>query len=436
MKDDCPNIVFIVIDALRARNLSCYGHPNQISPNIDRIAKDGILFQNSYSCANCTDASRTTLFSGMYPTSHGILGHGGRWRGKNFDEVDTKKLKDLGIRFLPEILRAKGYTTLAVDWLGRWHKRGFDHYSGMLSKTKTISFPIKKVDHRLNLLSRKFASLQKSSIIDDATLVTEHGKWLIKKCHRKRFFLFLHYWDVHAPYAPPIKFFKNLNQTGLGRRILTILNSVRAREEREKEKKVRYLASIVYVDHEIGRLIKTLEQSGIYDKTLFILTSDHGESLGEHDIFFDHHGLYDVSIHVPLILKYPLYGENRRLSGFVQHHDIVPTILDILDMDIKNKKFDGKTLLPMLNDKDSEIHNAVYCEEALYQRKRCIRTHEYKYIMAPSKEDAFCSVCKRIHVGVEELYDLKNDPRETKNIVDGQRDVRNELRKNLNNEFL
>ena len=427
------NIIFIAIDALRARNLSCYGYPISISPNIDRIAKEGILFEDSYSCANCTDASRTTLFSGMYPTSHGILGHGGRWRGKKVGEVDTKKLDDSGIRFLPEILKAKGYTTLAVDWLGRWHKRGFDHYSGMLSKTKPISFPIKKVDNRLNILSRRYASLQKSSFIDDATSVTDYGKWLIKECHRKRFFLFLHYWDVHTPYAPPRKFFEHVTQTGVGRRILSLLKTKRAREERREERKLRYLASIAYVDHEIGRLIKTLEQYGIYDETLLILTSDHGESLGEHNIFFDHHGLYDVSIHVPLIFRYSLYGKNRRLSGFVQHHDIVPTILDILN--IGGIKLDGKSLLLMLNDRYNEIHKAVYCEEALSQRKRCIRTHEYKYIMAPSRKGAFCRKCKCVHGGVEELYDLKKDPGETKNIVDSQYIIKNDLRKNLKHKF-
>ncbi|MFX0141164.1 MAG: sulfatase-like hydrolase/transferase, partial [Candidatus Hodarchaeota archaeon] len=144
MNEDYPNIIFIIIDALRARNLSCYGYPILISPNIDMISKEGILFEDSYSCSNCTDASRTTIFSGMYPTSHGILGHGGLWRDKKIGEVDTRKLYDSGILLLPEILRAKGYTTLAVDWLGRWHRRGFDHYSGMLSKTKKIYFPIKK----------------------------------------------------------------------------------------------------------------------------------------------------------------------------------------------------------------------------------------------------------------------------------------------------
>jgi len=433
MNEDYPNIVFIIIDALRARNLSCYGYPIPVSPNIDKISKEGILFENSYSCSNCTDASRTTIFSGMYPTSHGILGHGGLWHGKKIGEVDTKKLYDSGILLLPEILKVKGYTTLAVDWLGRWHRRGFDHYSGMLSTTKEISFPIKKIHNRMINCSRRYASLQKSSIIDDATSVTDYGRWLLRRSHNKRFFLFLHYWDAHSPYAPPVKFYKKIDQIGLSRSILKCLKRKYTREEMIEEIKLRYLASIAYVDYEIGRLVKTIKELGIEDKTLLILTSDHGESLDEHDIYFDHHGLYDVNIHVPLILKYKNYGKNIKVKGFIQHYDIAPTILNILG--INSKKFDGKSFLPMLYELE-EIHKAIYCEEALWQRKRCIRTHEYKYIMAPSKEDAYCRMCKTIHGGVEELYDLRKDAEETNNIIDREEVIRNKLRGNLMHNFL
>jgi len=430
-----PNIVFIIIDALRARNLGCYDYPKKISANIDEIAKEGILFKNAYSCSNCTDASRTTILSGMYPTSHGILGHGGNWRGKKIGEVDTSKLDTSGVKFLPEILKTKSYTTIAIDWLGRWHKRGFDHYSGMLSKRKPVFFPVKKIDRRLNDLSRKYASYKKSSIIDDATSITNYGINLLKKTYNKKFFLLLHYWDVHAPYAPPNTFYKHIDKGKLSKFFSSLYNSLISKKDIITEMKLRYDASIAYVDYEIGRLIKVLKEYEIYDKTLIIITSDHGESLDEHGIYFDHHGLYDVSIHVPLIIKYSHYDMNRKIIEFVQHHDIVPTILDILNISIKTKKFDGKTFLPIVNGKINEIHNAVYCEESLYQKKRCIRTHKYKYIMAPSIEDAFCSVCKRIHVGVEELYNLKNDPNETKNVVDKNRDIRNKLRKNLIKNF-
>lgn len=119
-----PNILFIIIDALRVKNLSCYGYEKEVSPNIDDLATQGILFADVYSCINTTDPSLTTIFSGRYPLSHGILGHGARVTVEEINQFNS-----FGIQLLPEILKSHGYTTLAVDWLGRWHKRGYDYYS-------------------------------------------------------------------------------------------------------------------------------------------------------------------------------------------------------------------------------------------------------------------------------------------------------------------
>lgn len=429
---DAPSIVFIVIDALRTRNLGCYGYSQPISPNIDKLAKEGILFKNAFSCSNVTDASLTTIFSGMYPLSHGILGHGGQWLGKQIGKVDTRKLDQSGINLLPEILRDKGYTTLAVDWLGRWHTRGYNNYSGMLHEASPINFPSEKIDKFISLMSRRYAYIKQSTIIDDAHLVTAQAKLLIKKNIHKKFFLFAHYWGTHAPYASPPPFYKRVISETRGDEILALLNRIRGSWSSKiwfNEKVTRYLASIAYVDHEIGVLIEALENYGIIDQTLIILTSDHGESLTEHQIYFDHHGLYDVTIHVPLIIRHPAFPENKTIAGFVQHFDLVPTILDILGS--KTEKFDGRTILPLIYKEVSQLHSAVYAEEALRQRKRAIRTKDYKYIQAPSKLEAICRTCKRVHGGLEELYDLNNDREETKNIIHEKSTTARILKKKL-----
>jgi arylsulfatase A-like enzyme len=195
--------------------------------------------------------------------------------------------------------------------------------------------------------------------------------------------------------------------------------------------KVRYDASIAFVDHEIGKLIKSLYEWNLFDKTLVLITGDHGESLGEHGIFFDHHGLYDVSIRVPLIIEYSKLPKNKRVKGLVQHSDIAPTILDIIGVDIDRMNFNGKTLLPLINGKKEHLHSAIYAEEADTERKIAIRTEDYKYIVGKSENEATCRYCGYLHGGMQELYDLNKDPKELQNIVDEKVDTSEDLRKQL-----
>jgi arylsulfatase A-like enzyme len=142
MKDH-PNIIFILMDGVRVRNLSTYGYEKPTSPNITQIAKEGALFNSAYSCINFTEPSITTILSGKYPSSHGILNHA--------EQVSKSEMQALNsnsrLRFLQEILRTKRYTTSSMDWLGRWHKRGFDYYSGF-PDTKNESLEMIKTNLR------------------------------------------------------------------------------------------------------------------------------------------------------------------------------------------------------------------------------------------------------------------------------------------------
>jgi len=179
-----------------------------------------------------------------------------------------------------------------------------------------------------------------------------------------------------------------------------------------------YDGAIRYVDNEIARLVQALKKHGIADQTLLIITSDHGESLSEHQIYFDHHGLYEVSIHVPLIIRYPeVLPCDKTVEGFVQHVDLVPTILDLLDINYSREDFDGESLMPLICE-GKELRSSVYVEEAYAQRKRGVRTQKYEYIKALSEEEAICRLCNRIHGGVEELYDLESDPEQNHNLVE------------------
>lgn len=414
------NVLFVVIDALRAKNIGCYGYAKNTSPYIDKFANDALLFENAYSCAVFTDPSLTTVFSGMYPCSHGITTHGER-----VSVEDIQSFKDSGIPLLPQILKENGYTTLAIDWLGRWHKSGYDYYSGILNPKKLHFFSSAK----LLGLNRLYIRAIHPKLIEDAKVVTDRATSLLEKVKNRKFFLFVHYWDTHIPYNPPPEYTKRFasldyeNNQGMKEvfsqfdsdHLAYMKNRVMGKPKTAKEVLVKYDGAISYVDHHLSRLIKTLEDYGIYEKTLIVLTADHGESLTEHGIYFGHHGLYETTIHVPLILKSPNYS-NGRIKGLVQHIDIVPTILDMLEVET-DLMFDGASLTPTVDNERMGTRNAVYVEENDTEHKRAVRTVDYKYIYALSEKDAECIACGRIHGGTKELYDLTVDPEETSNIA-------------------
>ncbi len=436
-----PNVVFIIVDALRARNLGCYGYGKPVSPNIDKLAREGVLFEDAYSCANVTDSSVTTIFSGRYPRSHGILNHGMRVRRE-----ELQRFARTGAKLLPEILKSNGYVTWGMDQLGRWHRRGYDYYS-LRSADDTTAFrrarlllatlakPLPLLGHRL---------LPHGDSTDDARSVTEQGIKLMKEHLNEAFLMFIHYWDSHSPYNSPRSYVKRFGEEAKGTDMREVLDSIGDRKWRNEmqnhiargakstgEIVARYDGAIAYIDDEIGRLMGSLQQHRLLDDTLVVLTSDHGESLTEHGIFFHHHGLYDEAVHVPLVLRYPgKLPENRKVKGFVQHVDILPTILDLLGIKSPSS-IDGGSLIPLVRGDKEQARSAVYAEESYAQRKQSIRTAEHKYIYSPSEEDALCRLCQRIHGGVEELYDMKEDPNETRNIIGKKTEIAHKLKDEL-----
>jgi len=425
-----PNIVLIVIDAVRARNVDVYGTRRGVTPTINELAQDGVVFENTYSVWNTTDQSLTSILTGKYPISHGITHHGDRVTDENL--VTFQKT---GTRTITQILKDLGYKTTAVDWMGRWFKSGFDDYGikrshGLAKKTALyLKYMLNHTDifrhyagtrtYRLPSLGdlkavlSTFLFTRELAEIQDASLITDSAIESLKGADGDSFFLFVHYWDTHTPYNCPKRF--------------------RTYKRTDKEKRLtdRYVGAIRYVDEQLGRLFGALKEKGLWDDTLIIVTSDHGESLTEHGIYFDHHGLYDVTTHVPLILRHPsVFSKPKRVSGLVQHTDLVPTILDILGIDDGDLGFDGRSLIPLIRGDVAEIRPFTYSEESYVQKKRAIRTTTHKYIQAVDGV-GFCSYCQKIHSGREELYDLARDPSEEVNLIDEEPAVCQVLKKEL-----
>jgi len=176
----------------------------------------------------------------------------------------------------------------------------------------------------------------------------------------------------------------------------------------------RYYGCIKYCDELIGRIVEKLKQKNLLDDTIIIVTADHGESMTEHGILFDHHGLYDPTTRVPLILRYPPIGKGVH-EGLSMNLDITPTILDLLGIDKKFKERDGKSLAKQFNKEISR--DFIFSEENYLQKKFSVRSKTHKLIY-PQKGFEGCIRCGYAHGGEFELYDLEQDPDENKNIYD------------------
>jgi len=450
-----PNILFIIIDALRARNVGCYGYKKAITPNIDRIANDSIVFNNAFSTINTTDPSLTSILTGQYPSSHGIIAHGNKVK-----DYQIKNLINLRSQFLQEILNNYDYNTIAVDFLERWHKFGFDEYLSELKKKsrskkllrkifdKVPSFLqriLRKISIKLNIISGysskdyKFLKYKREREFTDITI--QKINELANK--KSPFFIFLHYWGVHIPYEPPPQYLEDLDITGYQENppITQIIKELdgqwKNRLERfidlynvksTQEMLARYDICIKFVDDEVGRIISTLQEQNIYNDTIILITSDHGESLTEHGIYFDHHGLYDVSIHVPIIMKFPNF-KYKKINSLVQHIDILPTVLDYLNIPY-SENIDGKSMIPLINN-GNRFRELILTEEHHTEIKKSIRTKNFKYIYSDSKKNATCEYCGKIHGGIEELYDLRSDPNENTNLINDKTKIAEEFKKLL-----
>ncbi len=402
------NVIFIALDTLRADHMGCYGYELDTTPNIDRFAEESVLFEDCIAPGIPTHPAYTTMFTGVHPLRHGVVGHMGQHvLGRN-------------ILMLPQLLHREKIGTIAVDNLtatrAPWFSRGYEYYvfSGGLA---VISGGYK--------ISGEVTTNKASTFLEF---------WKERYLDSKPFFMFIHYWDPHAPYFPPPPFkgtfFKPKNsveplrplmeKTVWGRNLLrgwvrTIL------EERDDKAYVDslYDDEILYVDHQVSRVLNCLKDFGVYDDAVIVVTADHGELLCEHDIFYDHHGLYEGDIHVPLIIKAPQLPSGTRVKGLVTHEDITPTILGLVGIE-PEADFDGKPLISVAK-KGGSIRDHVVCLENTRMTKRAIRTERWKLIQT-MRPDVYGKPAGNL-----ELYDLRRDPLEEENVAGSEETVLKDL---------
>ncbi len=392
-------IVFTVVDTLRTDHLGCYGYNKNTSTNIDKLAEESVVFERAYSSDVPTQPSYTAIFTGQRGIRTGIVSHS-----------PTEDLP-LETPYLSRILANGGYLTAAASTLymmRRWFAEGFHYY--------------------LNPFAGRQRALLQQVDADDINAMAI--PW-IKQNADKDFFIFIHYWDPHELYIPP-KPYRNLFYEGkdptdpenhsldnFKKSVLWHLfkrNRDRIRKAAGLAKeitdiefvKAQYDGEIRYVDDKIGEVIQTLTDLGIIDETLFILTSDHGEGLGEHEEYFNHCTVYEPIIRVPLLIKHQNFPKKKRVKELVQLIDVSYTILELSGTSIP-REFEGRSLTPIAHEK-AEGYQEAYSNQGLWSAKRALITRD-GWKLIKTIDPGFWE-CPPI-----ELYDLNKDPNETKNLA-------------------
>ena len=391
-----PNIVLVAIDSLRADHMSCYGYHRLTTPYLDRFASQGTLFERNYSPHIPTTSAYSSMLTGqdVFTTQVVALRHQGPLR----PEVPT----------LPEILRENGYNTTCVGFGGNPASRGFDKY---------IEFPGWGSWNEGR--SPKAENLNRVALPELDRLVDDG----------KPFLLFLRHMDPHAPYLPPAPYermFYHGNESDPNNRSMDPVMAFKPFRDffaswmppgiSDKDYVVaQYDGAIAYMDAAIQSIFNALEAHGIVDETIVVVNADHGETLYEHECWFDHHGTYDNTLHVPLILRYPgKIPAGKRVSGFTHHKDLVPTLLDLAGID-QPVSFDGESVLPMITGEVASHAPSFYITECTWMRKHGWRTPEWKLIVALEPDFHFKPPV--------ELYNLVEDPEENNNLAEARPDV-------------
>jgi len=318
---------------------------------------------------------------------------------------------------LAEILRKEGYNTSCIGFTGNPGSRGFDTY---------LDYPGWGTWNEGR--SPKAENLNEKAIPELQRLVEDD----------KPFFLFLRHMDPHAPYLPPAPFermFYNGNESDPENRSMDPVMAFKPFCDffaswmppgiSDTEYVVaQYDGAVAYMDSAIQTILTAIDTQGLRDSTIIALNGDHGETLFDHDCYFDHHGLYEPTIHVPLIVSYAKrIPAGSRLKGYTQHKDLVPTLLDLAEIDA-GIKFDGHSLVPMALGEVASHETGIYITECTWMRKHGWRTPGWKLIIALEPD---------FHFKPEiELYDLVADPDENNNLAELEPDVVAALTKRMN----
>jgi arylsulfatase A-like enzyme/Tfp pilus assembly protein PilF len=370
-----PNVVLVTIDTLRADRLGAYGNDSGLTPHLDRLAREGVLFENASAAAPLTLPAHASILTGTYPLHHGIRDNGGYHLGA-------------ASVTLAETMQSRGYRTGAFVGAfvldSRWGlDQGFDRYFD--------DFDFESFDD----VSLGAVSRPGDEVIAEALRFLNEAK-------PGPFFAWVHLYDPHAPYDPPEPY----------------------RGLHASRRYGLYDGEVAHTDELVGRLLEWLSRESLQENTLVAVMGDHGESLEEHGELDHGFFVYDATMNVPFLIKGPgLEAANLRVQAQVRSIDLMPTVLELVGAEVP-PAVQGVSLVPLARGEKATLDLSAY-RESLYPRLhygwselRSLRSEKFHFIDAPAPE----------------LYDLRSDPKEERNLASERPEALSELRSRLEEE--
>jgi len=422
-------IILYVIDSLRADHLPCYGYKRSTAPYIQSLVHDSVIFEKAYCQSTWTRASAASILTGTYPSVHGV--------------ITMEDFMPFDIRTLPELLKEHGYQTIGISAMGNvsstfGFNKGFDHFVDLYKDEELLQKRGRTSEYKF------FKRYEKEHTIVDplAEDITQKAIPFIEKYYDQKMFIFLWSIDVHNPFFPPIKKFSNYPYEG------PIDGSNKSIRKAKRPKEIQRLIDlyddeIYYNDQCIGEFINYLKKKGIYDESLIILTSDHGESFYEHGLKGHGQIPYEEQIHIPLIIKFPR-SENRghREGTIVQLIDLYPTIAKLAGVNNIPAYVCGTDLRKVIRTKE-RMERYAFVETRLKRSRalwRAVRTERWKYIVQSPPEwsrrflfsNPFGALTflKDFMKGKRQwLFNLEIDPEEKVNVIGKELKVADALQK-------
>jgi arylsulfatase A-like enzyme len=385
------NIVVITADTLRGDMV--HGNDEIMTPNLDRLKAQGVEFTRTYTPITTTLPAHASLFTSLYPKDHRAYSNVSALSGK--------------VTTLPEVLKAEGWKTAAhlnMPWL-----------TGEVSNLPQ------------GITTARYTHIRKADRTQPWV-----DQWLERAAGGDPFFLWVHYVDNHTPYHAPYSYedmYYKGGKKGPGTPMKDIWQLFPP-DHRESEPFLdwvggiddadylvgNYKGSVSWIDAHVGLLMHQLQELGEWDDTLFVFTADHGESLGEHDLWFVHAGLYEPTTHIPLVVRVPGGPEGERVDTVVSLVDVMPTVLAALGLE-DPEGTRGMDLMPLVG---SDKGGSAYLEHTGRQLEGVV-TPRFKYITHLKSNTIYKGY--PMNKGTEELYDLVADPMELVNLAPDHPDV-------------
>lgn len=415
------NVILITLDACRLDHLSFAGYNRDTCPNLSKITGEGTLFLKNYTVIPQSEPAIVSILTGMYPHNHGIRTLGLK--------------KSLNVTTIQEIFKSYNYKTACMA-IEQQHndaiKKGFDEFNllrwRLNSKAKRT---IKKIFDR----GKNFGV---SEIITDNAI-----NW-VKKNKTKKFFLYMHYMELHWPYSPPSPYDHIFDPDYKGKHTFNDLGNGRLKkgdlvynnelsEEERNHAIAHYDGGILYMDSQIGRFVDFLKADGIWDNSIIVIVGDHGEHFGENNLYYHHvSSVYEPALRVPLFIKAPNIG-SKKISALTQSIDIMPTVLDLLKIPLINY-IDGKNLTPIINGKLEKIRDYAFAESGFslfkQNKRKYVEGDEGKWRMITDGKWKLIFIPHPTN-NIYELYNIAQDHYEENNLIEQEKEMTESLKQKL-----